>query len=210
MLIRKCLKASNLLRKQTFSYHNLYDTLEVGHGASQEDIKRKYYQLAKKYHPDSQNNTQNAQKFVKINQAYEILGDEKKRKSYDSSFFSSQYTQYNQSNYNYTYESERDRRYREQEEAAYNEPFISLLRKSYFSVFLGLCYAYMAYTIVSFAMDKVTQHEIEEKQKLIDNTPGVIARRKKYYEKIIKEKNIYSLPVDLKYRTLQKESTRSK
>jgi len=39
----------------------------------------------------------------------------------------------------------------------------------------------MAYTIVSFAMDKVTQHEIEEKQKLIDNTPGVIARRKKYY-----------------------------
>jgi len=43
MLIRKCLKASNLLRKQTFSYHNLYDTLEVGHGASQEDIKRKYY-----------------------------------------------------------------------------------------------------------------------------------------------------------------------
>ena len=110
MIIRKCFKASAIFRQMTFSYHNFYDTLEVDHGASQEDIKRKYYELAKKYHPDGQNNTQNSQKFVKINEAYEVLGDEKKRKSYDNSFFSRQYYHYDNTNYSSAYDTARERK----------------------------------------------------------------------------------------------------
>ena len=66
MIIRKCLKTSSLYLQLTFSYHNHYDTLEIEHGGSQEDIKKKYYELAKKYHPDGQLNTQNPQKFMNV------------------------------------------------------------------------------------------------------------------------------------------------
>ena len=67
-----------------------------------------------------------------------------------------------------------------------------------------MCYAYMTFTVVNFGLDKMREHEKEERQKLIDDTPGVVARRRAYYEKIMKEKNIYGLPVNLKYRTLEK------
>lgn len=53
MLIRKNIGNLSLLLKLRKSYHNLYDVLGVDHGASQQEIKAKYYELAKKYHPDS-------------------------------------------------------------------------------------------------------------------------------------------------------------
>ncbi len=54
--------------------------------ASQQQIKNSFYKLAKKYHPDLAKETSNAQKFIKIQEAYEILGDEQKRKEYDRTF----------------------------------------------------------------------------------------------------------------------------
>ena len=53
--------------------------------ASQKEIKKAYYQLAKKYHPDSNKNDPNAsKKFQEVSEAYEILGDEDKRQQYDT------------------------------------------------------------------------------------------------------------------------------
>ncbi|KAA5654844.1 J domain-containing protein, partial [Pseudomonas aeruginosa] len=50
-----------------------------------EDIKKAYRRLAKKYHPDLNPNDKEAQeKFKDINEAYEVLGDEDKRKKYDA------------------------------------------------------------------------------------------------------------------------------
>lgn len=120
MIIRKCFRTAGVCRRVAFNYHNFYDTLEVDQGASQEDIKRKYYELAKRYHPDAHKDTQNSQKFVKINEAYEVLGDEKKRKNYDNSFFSRQYYHYDNNNYGSGYESARERKAREAEEKLYN------------------------------------------------------------------------------------------
>ena len=61
-----------------------YDTLGVKKDATQEEIKKSYRNLAKKYHPDTNpNNTQAEDKFKDINEAYEILGDANKRKEYD-------------------------------------------------------------------------------------------------------------------------------
>ena len=65
---------------------NLYEILEVSEKASKEVIDKAYHVLAKKYHPDLQKDTdkKNAEnKMKQINEAYEILGDEEKRKQYD-------------------------------------------------------------------------------------------------------------------------------
>lgn len=61
-----------------------YVTLGVVRDANANDIKRAYRKLAKQYHPDQNPNDPKAQeKFARINAAYEIIGDETKRKSFD-------------------------------------------------------------------------------------------------------------------------------
>lgn len=65
---------------------NLYEILEVSEKASKEVIEKAYRVLAKKYHPDlqMQEEKQNAEKRMKqINEAYDILSNEEKRKEYD-------------------------------------------------------------------------------------------------------------------------------
>ena len=64
-----------------------YEILEVSRTASKEIITKAYKVLVRKYHPDlEQDETKKEemkQKMVKINEAYEILSDEEKRKKYD-------------------------------------------------------------------------------------------------------------------------------
>lgn len=61
-----------------------YDVLGVPRDASQKDIKSAYRKLAKKYHPDQNPDDARAkERFSEANQAYEVVGDEKKRKQFD-------------------------------------------------------------------------------------------------------------------------------
>lgn len=65
---------------------NYYDILEVNKNASPEIIEKAYKTLVKKYHPDLQeNNLKNIyeEKIKKINEAYDILSNQEKRKNYD-------------------------------------------------------------------------------------------------------------------------------
>lgn len=62
---------------------SLYDTLEVSENASQDDIKKSYRKLARKYHPDVNKQKEAEEKFKEINAAYEILSDPQKRAQYD-------------------------------------------------------------------------------------------------------------------------------
>lgn len=63
---------------------NYYDILGVAQNAKAKDIKKAYYKLAKKYHPDyNAGNAAAAEKFKSIAEAYACLSDEDKRRTYD-------------------------------------------------------------------------------------------------------------------------------
>ena len=65
----------------------LYEILEVSENASPEIIEKAYKTLAKKYHPDLQeeaNKSKAEAMMKKINEAYDVLGNEEKRKRYNA------------------------------------------------------------------------------------------------------------------------------
>ncbi|OKO96526.1 DnaJ -like protein, mitochondrial [Penicillium subrubescens] len=60
-----------------------YKVLGVDKGASASDIKKAYYGMAKKYHPDTNKDANAKEKFAEAQSAYELLSDAKKRENYD-------------------------------------------------------------------------------------------------------------------------------
>ena len=64
---------------------DLYSILGVSKSATKAEIKSAYHKLARKYHPDvNKDNPSAAEKFKEISAAYDILGDDEKRKKYDN------------------------------------------------------------------------------------------------------------------------------
>ena len=69
----------------SFASKDFYEVLGVSRDSSAKDIKKAYYQLAKKYHPDTNKGDKEAQKkFQEVSEAYECLSDDNKRKQYDA------------------------------------------------------------------------------------------------------------------------------
>jgi curved DNA-binding protein len=64
-------------------YKDYYDILGVSRTASQDEIKRSYRKLARKYHPDVCKDTNAENKFQELGEAYEVLQDPEKRAAYD-------------------------------------------------------------------------------------------------------------------------------
>ena len=64
---------------------DFYDTLGVKKGASEEEIKKAYRGLARKWHPDANGGDEQAEeRFKEIQEAYSVLSDSEKRKQYDA------------------------------------------------------------------------------------------------------------------------------
>ena len=75
---RKSLLNENLL--------DYYTILQIQQNASQDEIKRQFRLLAKKWHPDKKQSNNAEEKMAQINMAYEVLSNPKRRKMYDQHF----------------------------------------------------------------------------------------------------------------------------
>ena len=96
---------------------NYYELLEVSHSASQEVIEKAYKTLAKKYHPDLQDDAHKKeaeQKMKELNEAYDVISNPQKRSAYDQELqtyeqesvkYSQDSTNYSQESANYNHES---------------------------------------------------------------------------------------------------------
>ena len=62
---------------------NFYNILGVSSTANHDEIKKSFRNLSMKYHPDKNSSTESTQKFQKLNEAYQTLGDPEKRTQYD-------------------------------------------------------------------------------------------------------------------------------
>ncbi len=63
---------------------DLYAVLQVDRKASQDEVKKAYRRLARKYHPDANPGDATAEeRFKEVSQAYDVLGDPDKRRKYD-------------------------------------------------------------------------------------------------------------------------------
>ena len=63
-----------------------YAILQISKNASQNEIKKQFRLLAKKWHPDKKQSNDAEEKMAEINIAYEVLSDHKRRKMYDQHF----------------------------------------------------------------------------------------------------------------------------
>ena len=64
-------------------YKDYYAVLGVARGASDEEIKKAYRKLARKYHPDVSKESNTKERFQEVAEAYETLKDKEKRAAYD-------------------------------------------------------------------------------------------------------------------------------
>ncbi len=64
-------------------YQDFYERLGLDRNATPEEIKRAYRKLARRYHPDVSDEADAEARFKDVQEAYDVLGDEEKRRAYD-------------------------------------------------------------------------------------------------------------------------------
>ncbi|KAH6574312.1 hypothetical protein BASA50_009911 [Batrachochytrium salamandrivorans] len=76
--------SSTRLMDATGRKKSFYDVLDLPRSSDKKEIKRKFYELSMKYHPDKNQEDESAHiRFLEISEAYSVLGNDVKRRDYD-------------------------------------------------------------------------------------------------------------------------------
>ncbi len=67
-------------------WQDYYEILEIDRNATEEEIKKAFRTLATKYHPDVNSSKESEEKFKQINEAYQVLSNEKSKRTYDETW----------------------------------------------------------------------------------------------------------------------------
>jgi DnaJ-class molecular chaperone len=79
-----CQETPPTFDSETMAKRDFYEVLGVSRGASTDEIRKAYKKLARKFHPDVKPSDPDAEKkFSEITEAWEVLGDDEKRRKYD-------------------------------------------------------------------------------------------------------------------------------
>lgn len=85
------LSSKRVGRKFEIKSRNLFDVLEVTPRAHSSEIKKSFYRLSKRYHPDMNKSQEAVTKFAEISSAYEILKDPQRRRMYERELMGTEY-----------------------------------------------------------------------------------------------------------------------
>ena len=128
---------------------NYYELLQVNINATNEELKKAYRKLAKKYHPDVNINNKDAQElFKKINNAYEILSNDVTRKKYDEEL---NFNFNNEQNFEENYYSNYDNTFEEDTYKSNTFNFTLFIKSTLISLLKLILYA-IAYPIVKLLL----------------------------------------------------------
>lgn len=126
---------------------NYYELLGVNINATNEELKKAYRKLAKKYHPDVNANNEDTQElFKKINTAYEILSNDITRKKYDEELNFN-----NNEIFEENYYSDYDSTFNEDRHKSNTFKFTVLIKSTLISLLKLILYA-IAYPIVKLIL----------------------------------------------------------
>jgi len=121
-----------------------YKILGIQRSATTEEVKKAYFDLAKKYHPDS-GDASAVKKFYQISTAYKILSDLSAKKSYDSHLESSKKVKLTENISESSFYSSKRESYRDEELKSYHK---NRFKKAFFRVIIStFLFAFLFYLI---------------------------------------------------------------
>lgn len=136
---------------------NPYTILGVSTSATDQEIKRAYRNLVKRYHPDRRSSESSHEQIVLINQAYDILSDPEKRAQYDRGYASVYYAPVQQEDPMEVYKREYKRKRREREKKEREEELAR--KKAIYRVLRGIQFVVLvfgAYLMLQDWLDEET------------------------------------------------------
>jgi curved DNA-binding protein CbpA len=144
------------------AFKNYYIILGVKNTASLEEIKLAFRKLAKKYHPDKNRETTNAEElFKEVQEAYAVLSNYEKRKKYDQKFAyantyeqirNKTYTPYTGNAYQYAQQQAHERRRSQQEQPTGEQKAPPQEKRSGTDPYLFIISMFIAIVLLMFIM----------------------------------------------------------
>ncbi len=155
-------------RAQQFQKKNYYSILGLTSSASEQDVRKAFKTLARKYHPDRNDAPEAKNKFVEINEAHSVLSDKALRREYDAE--RRIHTQSNHRHQNHQYHGHQQWHYRKpRRRESTNHPFMHSFAYFFINILIWTSLLIFAWSLLGY-QDGDDENSEEEEQ--VDKSPA--------------------------------------